>query len=390
MYCVFSVIYCTFWLLFSAKMPTYVEFIASEGFSAALKARTKAIRDVERYIRSVNKLSDKTPNPTAFIDLHKATNKAISYLDLLQSKCQELFNENCVEYGDGAAYIADLFAYDKALSEWYKILCAESERVQASILVEDDITQVQLEKLKYHFWYSEVDRNQFRGQMRAAFNSWTGPKPPTIPAPSFCTTGDHNDAKEYDKIPPNIQLALWQITGKMYPTLQEILENIKKAVDIVQMQFDKSSNVPKGKQVSESKVSSTVDCVNVSKSSKNSEPKFKRKYFCMYCESNTHISCLCPEEHTAYKRKCWIKIHKKDLYQECELCMRHFIGSKFCYIKGKCRDTCPEYGGKPHAKDLCPANLRKVQRFQSQPVTANCVSSPVLEQESVNSISTKS
>ena len=83
----------------------------------------------------------------------------------------------------------------------------------------------------------------------------------------------------YDKIPPNIQWALWQITRKRYPTLREILENIKEAVDIAQMQFDKSSNVPKGKQVSESKVSSTVNCVNVSKSSKNSESKFKRKFF---------------------------------------------------------------------------------------------------------------
>ena len=70
--------------------------------------------------------------------------------------------------------------------------------------------------------------------------------------------------------------------------------------------------------------------------------------------------------------------------------MRHIIGSKYCYGKGRCRFSCPENGGKHHAKDLCPANLRKVQRFQSHPVAANCVSSPVLEQESVNSISTKS
>ena len=47
-------------------MTTYVEFIASEGFSAALKARTKAIRDVGRYIHRVKKLSEKDPNPTAF------------------------------------------------------------------------------------------------------------------------------------------------------------------------------------------------------------------------------------------------------------------------------------------------------------------------------------
>ena len=130
-------------------MPTYVEFIASEGFSAALKARTKAIRDVERYIRRVNKLSEESPNPTAFTDLHKVTKKAIDHLDQMQSKCQELIDENCVEYNDDTAYNTDLVAYDNAVSEWLEILSAESARVQGSIPVKEekkDMTQVILEQ----------------------------------------------------------------------------------------------------------------------------------------------------------------------------------------------------------------------------------------------------
>ena len=201
-------------------MSNYEEFIASEDYSPALSARTKAIRDVERYIRRVNKLSEETPNPIAFTDLLKVTKKAIDHLDQMQSKCQELIDENCVEYNDDTAYNTDLVAYDNAVSEWLQILSAESARVQGSIPVKNDMTQVILEQLKSqgdrietqhdlikaqcdhmetqsNQWKSQNDLIKSSIQASIDMNSRTGPKPPTLPAPSFCPTGDHDDAKEW-------------------------------------------------------------------------------------------------------------------------------------------------------------------------------------------------
>ena len=125
-------------------MSTYKEFIASEDFSAALKARFSAFKDVERFIRRVKKLSEKDPNPTAFEDLRIETKKAIGNLDEKQTACQELIDENCEDYNDDTAYNTDLEEYDDAVYEWIKILSAETDRVQGSIPVKEeknDMTQ---------------------------------------------------------------------------------------------------------------------------------------------------------------------------------------------------------------------------------------------------------
>ena len=98
-------------------MFSYEEFIASEDYSAALLDRTKAIRDVERYIRRINKLSEIPPNAFVFEDLYSVTKKAIDHLDQMQSKCQELIEENCENYNEDTAYNTDLDAYDDAVIE---------------------------------------------------------------------------------------------------------------------------------------------------------------------------------------------------------------------------------------------------------------------------------
>ena len=135
-------------------MSTYKDFIASEDYSPALKARNIAIGDVERFIRRVKKLSEEDPNPTVFTKLRLETEKAISHLDKMMSKCQELIIENCEDYNDDTAYHSDLEAYDDAVLKWEKLLGAESDRVQGSIPVKEvkiqhnDMTQVILNQLK--------------------------------------------------------------------------------------------------------------------------------------------------------------------------------------------------------------------------------------------------
>ena len=139
----------------------------------------------------------------------------------------------------------------------------------------------------------------------------------------------------YDKIPGPVQLALWQLTRKKYPTLQEILNNIKETVKIADMHIDKSSQALKNKPVSNVDTpSSTVSNVSESKSKSKFIPKYKKRYstchVCIYCKKSDHISALCPTEYTADKRKSIIMI-MSETYQECDRYMRHKKGSKKCY-----------------------------------------------------------
>ena len=76
-------------------MPTYEEFTASEDYSAALLARTKGCRNVERYMRRVKLLTDKSPNATAFEDLLSETKHAIKELDAKQYACLDLIADKC-------------------------------------------------------------------------------------------------------------------------------------------------------------------------------------------------------------------------------------------------------------------------------------------------------
>ena len=54
-------------------MAEYGEYIASEAYKAALKSRSSALRDVERYMRRCKLLSTKEPNAITFAKLHKET-----------------------------------------------------------------------------------------------------------------------------------------------------------------------------------------------------------------------------------------------------------------------------------------------------------------------------
>ena len=194
----------------------------------------------------------------------------------------------------------------------------------------------------------------------------------------------------HDKIPGHIQLALWQLTRKKYPTLQEILNNIKEAVEISEINFNKSSQVPKNKPESGSTIntpSSSVASNMVASKPNKFKGRNKKKYFnhnCIYCQSSDHIAAHCPVENTAAKRKFIIR-QMSDKYQECDFCMRHPKGDIDCYRRGKCRPDCKANSGKLHAMDLCFKNLKKNAHYGTKTNTGKI--GPVLDKSQVNNIS---
>ena len=113
-------------------MAGYDGFVEDSQYLAALKDRSKAYANVERYIRRLNLSASKPPNVTVFRDLHLEIKEVIKILDQKQSTLQELIAENCEDYISNEAYIENLDSYDSAVFEWLEKLSKESDRVYGS------------------------------------------------------------------------------------------------------------------------------------------------------------------------------------------------------------------------------------------------------------------
>ena len=98
-------------------MTDYDDFVEDPQYVEALKDRSKAYANVERYMRRLNLLSGKPPNATAFMDLRLETKEAIKILDEKQDVCLDLIADNCVDYTKDVQYNESLDIYDKVVSE---------------------------------------------------------------------------------------------------------------------------------------------------------------------------------------------------------------------------------------------------------------------------------
>ena len=205
-------------------MENYEDFVEDSQYLTALKDRSKAYANVERYIRRLNLLSGKAPNDMAFMDLRLETKEAIRILDGKQDVCLDLIAENCVDYTDNDQYNESLDSYDTDVSGWNDLLSKESDRVHGAptpvkaeqnsgsiaemvSLIKDQSAQMKMQNdLIDSCVKLNTDQNVlFKASVDASIGKNNGPRPPTPSAPSFCPLNDLNDCKRWKEFIENFE-----------------------------------------------------------------------------------------------------------------------------------------------------------------------------------------
>ena len=204
-------------------MADYEEYIQSEEYLEALKIRNKAFSDVERFIRRVKKLADRSPNAITFEDLHLETKKVLDILDQKENVCHNLIADKCEDYTNNEVYNENLDTYDNAVLDWLDILGAEADRVHGSPTpvkneqIPDLVTEMliqmktQNEQVKAQGERMEAQRKLIESSIKAnleqnaliktsvdaSVDKSKGPRPPIPSTPTFCPGNDLNDCKRW-------------------------------------------------------------------------------------------------------------------------------------------------------------------------------------------------